>query len=414
MLSKQAQKTLRGWEAHGERIIMASFTTQNKKINLNIILIYAPTNDATEEDKEVFYNRLQEIIDKLPQKDVNVLMGDSNAKIGSCNKGYETVMGRQGLGIMNDNGGKFADLCALNSLVIGGSIFTHKRIHKATWVSPDGITENQIDHFCITRKFRHSLEDVRAVRGADIGSDHYLLLAKVKLHLKSYRNTTAVKRTKFQVELLQEKKEQFQLTLKNRFDALQDLVNDETDIETHWSKTKEALVSTCTEVLGERKREKKEWISKRSMDLIEKRKKKKEEINNSKTIFAKETAQGEYKTAAREVKRSLKRDKEEHINNLAEKAEKAAVEGHMNIVYQITKTLSGKHGRTEVPVKDKDGKTIFGKEDQAKRWVEHFNSLLNRPPPNNPPDILPAGNDLPINCNAPTRIEIIAEMNKLD
>jgi hypothetical protein len=43
---------------------------------------------------------------------------------------------------MNENGEKFADHCGLNNLVIGGSIFAHKRIHKATRVSPDRITEN--------------------------------------------------------------------------------------------------------------------------------------------------------------------------------------------------------------------------------------------------------------------------------
>nr|KAG5691347.1 hypothetical protein BaRGS_033396 [Batillaria attramentaria] len=54
--------------------------------------------------------------------------------------------------------------CALNQLVIGGSIFPHKRIHKATWRSPDHVTENQIDHICISRKFRRSWRDVRVMR----------------------------------------------------------------------------------------------------------------------------------------------------------------------------------------------------------------------------------------------------------
>ena len=62
-------------------------------------------------------------------------MGDFNAKIGMDNTGYEDIMGTHGLGQMNENGERFADLCALNQLVIGGSIFPHKRIHKATWIS---------------------------------------------------------------------------------------------------------------------------------------------------------------------------------------------------------------------------------------------------------------------------------------
>ena len=56
-------------------------------------------------------------------------MGDFNAKIGMDNTGYEDIMGTHGLWQMNENGERFVDLCALNQLVIGDSIFPHKRIH---------------------------------------------------------------------------------------------------------------------------------------------------------------------------------------------------------------------------------------------------------------------------------------------
>ena len=49
-------------------------------------------------------------------------MGDLNAGVGSDNTGYKKIMGRKGLGVMNDNGERFADMCAVNNLVIGGSI----------------------------------------------------------------------------------------------------------------------------------------------------------------------------------------------------------------------------------------------------------------------------------------------------
>nr|KAG5714081.1 hypothetical protein BaRGS_020409 [Batillaria attramentaria] len=102
---------------------------------------------------------------------MTILMGDFNAKIGSDNTGYEDTMGTHGLGQMNENGERFADFCALNQLVIGGSIFPHKRIHKATWRSPDHVTENQIDHICISRKFRRSWRDVRVMMGTTINCD---------------------------------------------------------------------------------------------------------------------------------------------------------------------------------------------------------------------------------------------------
>lgn len=55
-------------------------------------------------------------------------------------------MRQHGKGEMNENGQLFVDFCAENNLVIGGTIFRHKNIHKTTWVSPDHRTENQINH----------------------------------------------------------------------------------------------------------------------------------------------------------------------------------------------------------------------------------------------------------------------------
>ena len=49
-----------------------------------------------------------------------------------------------------------------------------------------------------------------------------------------------------------------------------------------------------------------------------------------------------------------------------------------------------------------------------KGWNEHFEGLLNRPSPTRPPDILPARNTLPINCDPPTEEEIIDAIHKLN
>ena len=62
MLSKTAQRALTGWEAHRQRILEATFQTKKRKISMDVIQRYAPTNDSNEDAKEEFYSRLSTII----------------------------------------------------------------------------------------------------------------------------------------------------------------------------------------------------------------------------------------------------------------------------------------------------------------------------------------------------------------
>ena len=324
-------------------------------------------------------------------------------------------MGTHGLGEMSDNGEKFLDICALNNLVIGGSIFPHKKIHKATWVSPDHTTENQIDHICISKKFRRTLQDVRVKRGADVASDHHLVTAKLKLKLKKNKTETTTNRQKYNVSLLKgtEKQEEFRLKLSNKYEVLQDLLEGEKSIESQWQQIKDTLTSTCKEVLGYRKFQQKEWITAETQQKIKERKEKKAAVTNSRTRTSKAKTQAEYTDVNRAVKRSIRADKLKYIDSLAEEAEKAANHGNMKQLYETTRKMSGRYSRPQRPVRDREGNIIKTKDGQLKRWAEHFEELLNRPPPTNPPEIQPAQTDLPISCDIPSREEIRKAVQQL-
>ncbi|VDP53378.1 unnamed protein product [Schistosoma margrebowiei] len=158
MLFKVARNALVGCESHRARIIKASFKTK-KGITMNIMQCYAPTNDSEDDIKDQFYERLQSVIEKCPRTDLTILMGNPNAKVGIDNTG------RHELGERNENGGRFANLCEFNKLVISGKIFSHKRIHKDTWISQDHTTEHQIDHICINKKPIHPIAYARTNAG---------------------------------------------------------------------------------------------------------------------------------------------------------------------------------------------------------------------------------------------------------
>ena len=163
--------------------------------------------------------------------------------------------------------------------MIGGTVFAHRRKHKVTWVSPDHVTENQIDHICIARQFRRTLLDVRVKRGADAASDHHLLTAKLQMKLKRHSQEGGNPRIRYRINLLRDEQiaETFRILLTNKFQALSDLGRDqENNLDTYehfWEKSKTAWNGACEEVLGRRKCQDKPCISENSITKIEARKK---------------------------------------------------------------------------------------------------------------------------------------------
>ena len=69
------------------------------------------------------------------------------------------------------------------------------------------------------------------------------------------------------------------------------------------------------------------------------------------------------------------------MDRMAQEAEEAAASGNMKQLYDITKKLTGTFGRTERPVKDKNGRVLMGADKQLSRWAEHFEELHQTSPP---------------------------------
>ncbi|KAK3792904.1 hypothetical protein RRG08_033755 [Elysia crispata] len=174
VLKKGLEKSLMEWKPVNSRLIRIRLRGRHN--NLSILQCYAPTNDHEEEDKDLFYEQLQAELNEIPRHDVITLMGDLNAKVGDDNNGAERTMGKFGCGSINNNGERLVEFCASNDLVIGGTLFNHPAIHRRD--------KNQIDHIAINCIWRGSLLDVRVKRGADVGSDHLLVIANIRLKLR--------------------------------------------------------------------------------------------------------------------------------------------------------------------------------------------------------------------------------------
>ena len=188
-------------------------------------------------------------------------MDDLNAKVGESNEGCEGITGKHGAGTINDNGDRLVSFAAFNNLIITGTIFPHRM-------------RNQIDHVLLSRQHRTLVLDTRAMRGADVASDHHLVRTELRLKIKRHRIKKVPNRKRFNTVKLQqlETRNQFSLTFRNEFDLLQVLDDNDENVKHIWQGLQRAYTETAKDVLGFSDDIQKRWMSNSSWKLIDKKK----------------------------------------------------------------------------------------------------------------------------------------------
>lgn len=375
LINARIRNAVLNYKFINERMIFVRF--QCKARNLSVIQCYAPTEDADDTTKQQFYDQLNKTIADTPKSDMKVVMGDFNAKVGANNEDLEHVIGKHGVGVMNNNGELLVELCGLNQLKIGGTLFPHKENHKVTWVSPDSRTQNQIDHICVSAKWSNTLCDVRNKRGADIASDHHLVVGALRISLKNVPNKHKCPRVKYKIARLKstEQRAAFSQTLRSKLASKDSNANPNT--EERWQKFKKAVEETCMERLGKANGSRGDFISQETWNLIDSRTKLKNQINSTLNVNERKALQTKYNMIDKRVRREVRCDKKEFINSLAKKAETAAATHNMKGLYDITKRIAGTAAKRSVPVKSKDGELLTNVTEQLNRWKEHFAEVLN-------------------------------------
>ena len=145
---------------------------------------------------------------------------------------------------------------------------------------------------------------MRARRGADVGSDHVLTIAKVKLKLRRVAKKDQ-RAPPLDVRKLKDPnvRRTYQTEIRNRFAVL--LEQQEMDLY----QFNQTLVEAGKKVLGPRRRKKEEWIRTDTWKKIEDRKEKKRKILSTRSARLKAQMKESCHTLDKEVKRSTRADK---------------------------------------------------------------------------------------------------------
>ena len=161
----------------------------------------------------------------------------THAKVGEdAQEDWGEICGSSCSPETNDRELKVLDFANYNNLVLANTLGNHKPSRRWTWHSPDGTHHNQIDYILVKKRFRSGIKTarIRTSQGADVGSDHDMVMMAFQPCLKNSRKPTQP-RFRFHLEKLNDPKvmSAFQATIGGRFAPLATLV----DGDTPWSPT---------------------------------------------------------------------------------------------------------------------------------------------------------------------------------
>ena len=253
------------------RVIMLRLAA--KPFNITIIQVYAPTSTYSDEAVEEFYEKLDETIAKKPKKDLLIVLGDWNAMIGTdAHTDWPGTAGKYGCGVTNIRGQRLLEFADFHGLTIANTIFPHKMSRRYTWHSPHPGVHTQIDYILTPKKFKTSIfgARTRSFPGADIGSDHELVMTTLKIKLKKIHGGSP-SRIKFDIDKLFDHaiRADFQAEIGGRFAALNLIDRDLDDVVHDFN---EAITSSAMKTIGRKRLKRKPWVTDEVLALCDQRK----------------------------------------------------------------------------------------------------------------------------------------------
>lgn len=388
-LNKHATKVWKAsgsiWKAINSRIVTVRL--QCKPVNITIIAIYSPinrTNDQKEnEEVDGFYEDLQQVVNDTPKTDLLLIIGDFNARVQANTNMLHGPVGPYSVDKMNENGERLVDFCLMNDLIITNTFYKHKPIHQYTWMHPGNKQWHLLDYIIINRKFRSSVHDVRVHRSAAgaIGTDHHLLRAKIKLHLKSRQQHQRPKRTIHETNKLQDRNlvENFQQELNQR--KIDSFKNNQTINDNYKNFVKHV------QELGDKyfKQDQhtqryKRWMTDEIKDLINQKSISFLDWQNHIGNAKEETYQKRYRSLAKLVKKKVKIRQVEYWDEVSQEIEDSIKQHDQSTAYAMIRRLSGRNKQNiQMPIKDKDDHLLTTSTERLNRWREYFYELLNEP-----------------------------------
>lgn len=339
--------------------------------NISILNAYAPTENARIEEKEKFYEKMEEETEKIPTEDIIIIIGDMNAQVGK-EEYIKEVAGKHTLHeTSNDNGQRLCNFAVKQNMIVSSTKHKHPLQHKVTWMSHDQKLRSQIDHVLINKRRQSSMRDVRTYRGANADTDHYMVSATIQQKIKILHKSKN-KQKRWNTNKLNNDETRAEYTQAIEFYIAQNERRGN-NIGEEWDKIKSCITKAAEEKLGTKEREnRKKWYNEECKTISER--KRKARIKWIQTN--KDREKEEYVKIRKECSRVLRKNKRVWMEEKLEFLEEESMNRNTKRFYQEIKRQKPMNKIKITYMKDKNGKISETELEQKQTWKDYFKELL--------------------------------------
>lgn len=333
--------------------------------NLNIIQVYAPTCDGDDHEVEEFYEGIDQLLKSVKSQDINIIIGDLNAKVGQGEEGK--IVGKFGLGKRNVRGDRLVEFCSENNMVITNTWFQHPARRLYTWRSPadkpSHVVRNQIDYIMIKHRFRNSIIQVKTYPGADVKSDHNPVCAKMLLKLKKLKPPSNI--MKFDLNRLKDEtvKTSVSVKLNNCIKPICKKGNN--PLTTYTDLVTEIRNITAEELTSKKAGKRQQWMTDDILLLMNERQTYKN-INENK-----------YNEIDVRINREIRAAREQWLTNKCKEIERLQqIHDSFNLHKRVKEFTNINNKRIQCTLVKQNGSIVVDKEEACEVWQDYVQHLF--------------------------------------
>jgi len=345
-----------------------------------VISAYAPTLTSPEDTKDKFYSDLQSVLCAVPAADKLILLGDFNARVGTDATAWSGVIGPHGSGACNSNGLLLLQLCAEHGLTITNTNYRLPLRNRTSWMHPRSKHWHLIDYAIIRQKDRKDCLITKAMCGAECGTDHRLIVCKLRLELRNFRRPQGKPPPKH-LDVSKLSSLPLRSELSSRLaPKLEDLKFDYKNVDQSWIDFSSTVYTCASSVVGFPERKHQDWFNDHSdeiRDLIHSKNRLVQAHCSDPNSQSKTDA---LRACKRELQKKLRNMKNAWLERKVSETQSHADANNSRKFFECVKAIYGPSHSRATPLLASDGETRLTDQDAIiKRWAEHFDSVLNRP-----------------------------------